>query len=172
MSSRFRGITTESQEPLGGKSVSNTRSKQVAAGLLVLWLTLVGVVVLWPTPVDSAARGLIKASLNWLHAAGVPSFVDYNLVETGANVLMFAPIGGLTAVLLPPAYRWLAVAGAFLLSLAIELVQDMLLPERFASLQDVLANTLGAALGTIAVWSWLERRAQRSPESDKTIGNP
>ena len=103
-------------------------------------------VVLWPTPVDAAANGLIRQVLSALHRAGIPDWFDDNLIESGANVVMFIPLGLLTALLLPSGLRWLTPAGALLFSGAIEWCQQSFLPGRYASLQDVWVNTLGAAI--------------------------
>jgi VanZ family protein len=51
------------------------------------------------------------------------------------------------------------VAGAAVAAL-IELLQFLARPERLASVQDVVANTLGAAAGAGVVWA-VRRRRQR-----------
>jgi glycopeptide antibiotics resistance protein len=74
------------------------------------------------------------------------------------NVLLFVPVG----VLLVAALRlpwWAATALAACGSAGIELVQGLFLA-REASLTDVVANTVGALLGAVAV-SLLRRRHRR-----------
>ncbi|MGM0929763.1 MAG: VanZ family protein [Actinomycetota bacterium] len=75
---------------------------------------------------------------------------------------MFVPLGFLTALLLPSGWRWLT-RGALLLSVAIEWCQASFLPGRHASLQDGWVNTLGASIGTVLAYTWLERRRNRRP---------
>ncbi|MET1153010.1 VanZ family protein [Arthrobacter sp.] len=145
------------------RGIPPERGRLTTATLLAVYIFAVALVVLWPTPVDAAARGLIQQVLSALHHAGVPGWFDYTLIESAANVLMFVPLGFLTALLLPSDWRWLTPAGAFLFSGAIEWCQQSFLPGRYASLQDVWVNTLGAALGTVLAYAWLERRRNRRP---------
>jgi glycopeptide antibiotics resistance protein len=49
------------------------------------------------------------------------------------------------------------------LSLLIEGTQALLLPQRVATPDDVLANTLGAMGGTLAAWTLLRRHRDRPP---------
>lgn len=80
------------------------------------------------------------------------------------NVLLFVPLGALV-VLLTARARWIAVLTAVLAaaagSTAIEVVQGAFLA-REATWQDVAANTVGAALGALAV-TLLRPRPPRSP---------
>lgn len=75
------------------------------------------------------------------------------------NVLLFVPLGALVALATRWAWWWVTMA-AVLASGAIELVQWAWLV-REASVQDVVANTLGAFVGSVAVS--LARRARRPP---------
>ncbi|MCG2620502.1 VanZ family protein [Arthrobacter sp. I2-34] len=115
-----------------------------------LYLGLLALIVLWPVPVDRPATGALQDVLDALHRHGVPAWINYGTVESAANVLLFVPFGLFAGLLLPRRRRWLVLAGAVLLSAGIELAQSSLLPERFGTVQDVLANTLGAALGAAA----------------------
>ena len=144
-------------------STTPARGRMLTAALLTAYILGVALVVLWPTPVDAAAHGLIQQVLSALHRAGVPDWFDDDLIESAANVVMFIPLGLLTALLLPSGWRWLTPAGALLFSAAIELCQQSFLPGRHASLQDVWVNTLGAAIGTVLAYAWLERRRNRRP---------
>jgi glycopeptide antibiotics resistance protein len=145
------------------RGASPERGRLTTATLLAVYILALGLVVLWPSPVDAVANGLVRHLLSSLHRAGVPDWFDYNLIESGANVLMFIPLGLLTALLLPSGWRWLTPAGALLFSGAIEWCQKSFLPGRHASLQDVWVNTLGAAIGTVLAYAWLERRRNRRP---------
>ena len=89
-----------------------------------------GLVVLWPTPVDAAANGLIRRVLSALHRAGMPGWFDYNLIESGANVVMFIPLG-LTDRPVAAIRLALAHAGrSVVFSAAIEWCQQSFLPGR------------------------------------------
>ena len=82
----------------------------------------------------------IDARISWLADPG----------DVVANVLLFVPLGFLFRVTAPPSSRkshWSTVGAALLASVALESLQ-LYLPGRFPSPVDVLANTLGAWLGS------------------------
>ncbi|WP_382307688.1 VanZ family protein [Herbiconiux sp. UC225_62] len=119
-------------------------------------------VVAWPTPVDVGSRGLIFRVLRMLHRHGVPEFVNYNVIEFTANFAMFVPLGFLIALLFGPRWWWAALIICAGLSVAIELYQYLLLPDRYATVRDVVANSTGGTLGAVlalAPIAW-HRRAQ------------
>ena len=60
---------------------------------------------------------------------------------------MFIPLGALIASLVWRSFWWVSGVLGLCLSLSIELTQYMLLPHRFATAGDVLANTAGALIG-------------------------
>jgi glycopeptide antibiotics resistance protein len=62
---------------------------------------------------------------------------------------MFVPLGFLVALTLPKRNWWLALLLIPAFSFGIEVVQGTFLAARFASGQDVLANTIGGYLGAI-----------------------
>lgn len=123
----------------------------------------VACVAFWPTPVDRPISRLLNRALYRLHDLGIPAWFDYSFVEFSANVLLFVPIGFLVAALLGRTLAWLAVVIGALASVSIEGVQWALLPARFPSAADVLANTMGAVIGTLLlVFVVSVRRRQRS----------
>jgi glycopeptide antibiotics resistance protein len=80
------------------------------------------------------------------------------LAGAAGNVVLFLPLGFLLPMLAPRLGRfWPAVGAGFALSAAIELSQVALPGVRRADVNDVLMNTLGAALGHL-----LYRRAERA----------
>lgn len=89
-------------------------------------------------------------------AAFSPSFRRGRLVGLIGNVLLFAPFG---AVLAARGLKGLQVVliGAST-SIAIEATQ-WFIPGRTTSLDDVLLNTLGTALGFVALVRWSSRYA-------------
>lgn len=127
------------------------RTRRIAQLLLAVTVVAVASITLWPTPVDEGGRSTLLLTLERLHARGVPTWVDYVLVERAANVVMFLPLGALLALLLPPRRRWSAVPVLAAVSLLVELVQHVALPQRSATGWDVLANTTGAVAGVVLV---------------------
>jgi VanZ family protein len=128
-------------------------SGRTTAVRVLATLTLIAVFVIgyWPVPVDRGMRSVLGSVLDRLAAAGAPDWVDYAHLEFGANVVMFVPLGALIALLLPRWEWWLAPIIGLALSLAIEFGQAMLLPQRFATPLDVLANTTGAVIGALVI---------------------
>lgn len=142
------------------------RWRRAAGGLLALVVVAVGFIVLTPGPPAPDGQSSLRRSLDRLHQLGaLPDFVSFGAVEWSSNVLMFAPVGFLLAGVLPVRRRWWVVPAAATLSCGIELFQKLFLPERVASLLDVLANTLGAALGLLVLTGlsrWMMRTAPNS----------
>lgn len=125
------------------------------------YIGLVLLITQWPTPPDPYGPGWVRTVLDVLHDAGLPQSVDLALLEALANVAMFVPLG----LLLPAATRWrpwVAVPAGAAFSTLIELSQLAFLPNRVPSIQDVVMNTLGAAVGAgvvLAVRAHARRRA-------------
>lgn len=130
---------------------AHVRRVAVAAGVYALFVLAIG---LYPTPVDRPIDGLLSRVLRFLHRHGVPRAFDYAFVEFTANIAFFVPLGVFAALLLLHRRWWLAGVIGFAASVAIETAQATLLPGRFASALDVLANTTGAFLGATAVVLW------------------
>ncbi|TQK18503.1 VanZ like protein [Microbacterium sp. SLBN-154] len=110
------------------------------------------VIAFWPTPVDRGAGPLLRAltrALPWL---------TYDVIEFSANILLFVPLGVLLAGILR-AERPLMLPVILATTLVVEGGQ-LLLPERTATLRDVVANTLGGLVGW-GIVIVLERRRRR-----------
>lgn len=110
---------------------------------------LVVAATMWPTPLDQDFGSAIDKVLAVLHRNGVPEWFGYNKLEFAANVAMFIPLGFLAALVLPARVWWLALIICPALSVAIEITQAATLSARFATLSDVIANSLGALVGVI-----------------------
>ena len=108
---------------------------------------------LWPTPLDKGYESSINRVLAVMHNNGVPGWFGYNKLEFSANILMFVPLGFLIAMLLPGRVWWLAVLICPALSMCIELAQSTFLAARFATISDVISNSLGGAIGTAAAFA-------------------
>ena len=125
------------------------RPQRVATWGLIAYFAMLAAVALWPQPVDRPVAGLLRSTLRWLHRSGVPGWVDYGFLESAANVLLFIPLGFLVTRLAGRGFWWLGTAAGLLTSCAIEAAQFLLLPARYPTAADVLANTVGALLGTL-----------------------
>jgi glycopeptide antibiotics resistance protein len=132
--------------------------------VLAAMLAVLALVGFWPTPVDQPAQGGIASVLDFLHAHGIPGWIDYSLVEKSANVLLFIPFGVAAALAYPDKRWWQNAALGFAVSGCMELGQLLFLHNRFSSLVDVVTNSggsvIGALLGTAALRTYQQRHAQ------------
>jgi glycopeptide antibiotics resistance protein len=88
------------------------------------------------------------------------------LAGAAGNVVLFLPLGFLLPMLAPRLGRfWPTVGAGFSLSAAIELSQVAFPGVRRADVNDVLMNTLGAALGYLLYR--LAARARRGPRAER-----
>jgi glycopeptide antibiotics resistance protein len=128
--------------------VLTTTTRQVAAGLAVLYAGAVAFTVFWPSA--DYASGSVNWMTDVLYGIGAPHWISGQLVEFLANILLFVPLSLLGSVLLDrwSTGFWLGIG--FAASTAIELAQLVFLGDRSATVVDVLANTLGALLGAHA----------------------
>ena len=121
--------------------------RRASAGLLA-YGALLAAVGLWPTPVDRPLDPLLFRVLGAIARFGVRPLDAYGVIEFTANVALFVPPALLLVLVMGVRRWWLAPLAGMLCSILIELAQHLLLPARFATLSDVIANTLGALIGT------------------------
>lgn len=121
-----------------------------AARLLLLAYLLVPLALtLGPTPVEELRSfgRVLRAAASVLTDGRAA--VSTREAEALANVVMFLPLGLLLPLALPRAYLSLLLACAAAASLAIEVTQYLVLPDRVPALLDVVMNTAGAAAGLV-----------------------
>jgi len=127
--------------------------------LLAVYLLAVARLTLWPQPAPDDVFDVVRFVVERLSGWDLP--VTYAGVEAASNVAMFVPFGVLVGLLVRR--WWVVVLLGCATSTAIELAQLALLPTRVPTVQDVVANTLGAALGVLALRLWSRRTAGRVP---------
>ncbi|MET4640094.1 VanZ family protein [Mycetocola sp. 2940] len=125
-----------------------TRLRRFTATAAILYAVVLVLIAFWPTPVDRPAAGSLNRLIAWFARHGL-DWITYSRIESGANVLLFIPAGLLLVVLLGAPWWWLSILGGMAASVAIELGQYAFLDGRFATIDDVYANTLGTAIGTL-----------------------
>lgn len=119
----------------------------IAATGLTLCLAVVLMATLSPTPIDQPYESAIERVLSVLHRSGVPEWFGYRWVEFSANIAMFMPVGYFLSLVFPTRFLWMAIPLVPLLSATLEAVQFFVLPARFATVNDVIANTIGGWAG-------------------------
>lgn len=107
----------------------------------------VSLIAFWPVPVDRSMGGTLGKMLSWLHSHGMPGLINYQFVEFSANIIFFAPMGAIMGLWIKRRISTIIISTY--ISIAIEAIQELFLPQRYSTVFDVLANTLGAALGVI-----------------------
>lgn len=121
----------------------------IVAVLAIVYGTFLAFVAFWPSPVDKPVRSQLSRVIEELHERGVPTFVDYAFIEFSANVMLFVPVGLLFGLIIPMRWWLLALLAGPALSAAIEIAQGMLLDQRYSTVADVVANSLGSAIGVV-----------------------
>jgi glycopeptide antibiotics resistance protein len=117
--------------------------------LLPVYLLAVAVIIFSPS--DDSGAGI----LDWLaDFLGAPA---YAAVEFTANIVMFVPFGVLVRLASVRLRWWMILALGFLTTVTIELTQSTL-PSRYSTVSDVVANTLGTAVGLGLTWAVVRRR--------------
>lgn len=121
-----------------------TRALLAAAALL-----LVAVLTLAPQMLVGPARA---AFLGWADAVTVPLFAGagYAEAERLMNTAMFVPLGATVALVLPRRGWPFAMLAGMAVSIAVEYAQTSI-PGRIPDAADVLWNTVGSAIGVVAV---------------------
>lgn len=91
----------------------NSLPWKIALGVYLVGPALVGY---WPTPVDKPIYGTLAAVLRYLHGHGVPTWFNYNVIEAGANVALFIPLGFLASMALYSRATWQLLSIGLLIS--------------------------------------------------------
>lgn len=132
----------------------------------VLYVVALAVIAMWPTHVDSGINVVDGSFIGrWLLAQNLSHAQAYDTIQFSANVLLYLPLGALAMLVASRTRWWHAVAVALTVSTIFELLQATLRPGRTADASDVLANTIGAAVGAgiLVVVRAVVRERQRTP---------
>jgi hypothetical protein len=115
----------------------------VLTGAVITALTLA------PRALVAPARG---AFMQFMDAVTSPLLVGipYGDAERLLNLILFVPLGATIALLLSRGAWPLAILAGWGLSTAVEYAQGSI-PGRVSDVQDVVWNTLGAAIGVVVV---------------------
>lgn len=122
----------------------------IARVLLVPYAIGLALIVWLPASIAGRVTGIAfriarYASENF----GIALSTSYTVFEFLANIALFVPFGLLLAAAWPRTSPWMVILIGYAVSATIELVQT-LLPSRYPTLSDVIANTLGTIIGCVA----------------------
>lgn len=136
---RNAGVTASVYRGRMLRAPADPRVRRFLLAALAIYVLALVLIAFWPTHVDRDA-GPLLAAIERLFP-----WATYRRLEFTANIALFVPFGLLLTLLVR---SWpLALGLGVGASLAIEVVQELALPGRTASVLDVLANSLGTAAG-------------------------
>jgi glycopeptide antibiotics resistance protein len=140
--------------------INYARIAIAARVVLPLYLAVVFWIVFSPadeaTTVTSWVAAILEA-IDDMRQAYTPAYV---VLEFVANVGMFVPFGVLVWLAFLRPRWWIVVTAGFATTITIELVQRTM-PTRYSTLSDVIANTLGTAIGLLLVHAVAARAVRR-----------
>ncbi|PZE73245.1 VanZ family protein [Curtobacterium sp. MCPF17_018] len=152
---------TSDKPRVDDRAPATWRSRRFATGLAIAYGVALALVGFWGSPVDAAGAPWLTRVLAAAHRHGLPERIDYAAVESLANVVYFVPLGLLVVLLAGARWWWAAIAAGLVVSACIETGQALFLPARTATVDDVVANGVGAVLGAVAGVLLLSRAARR-----------
>lgn len=131
--------------------VTGRRIRRIATTLSVGYALIVVGILLSPVGYSGAVHAVGEVVRGTL---GLEMIRD-GMIEAGANVLLFLPLGILLILLTRK--PWRGVLYGVLLSLCAEVAQ-FFIPGRVTSARDIVANTIGVLLGTVVGWLLVRRQ--------------
>ncbi|WP_456825347.1 VanZ family protein [Cellulomonas sp. P5_E12] len=135
------------------------RARRITIALFAVYLVGLARLTLWPQLGPDDGFDLVRTVLAWLGSHGIA--LTYSATEFTANIVLFVPFGVLVG-LLTRLRPWTVVGLGLATSAVIELAQLMFLPDRVADVRDLVANTLGTAVGVGVLL--VARRRSRTDE--------
>jgi glycopeptide antibiotics resistance protein len=125
--------------------------KPLALLALACYLIILVATSIWPKPVDGEGILSIITSELLQFTARTPAldWIQYNELEAIGNLLLYIPLGIFLVVFAPRTKTILVALVPVLVSLLAEGVQRLFLPDRYATINDVVYNALGGLLGIL-----------------------
>lgn len=122
----------------------------IATVLFVIYLAFVMWVTMSPSLDGIGVDSVADRVLTVLRRIGVPDAFGYMQLEFTANIGMFIPLGFLLGLALPGWGWWLALLILPAYSYGIEWFQGEFLGDRVSDMRDIISNSIGAWIGTLA----------------------
>ena len=139
------------QQPPPRPSTSGARVA-FAVTLLVVYATIVLVMTMWPTPSTQGREAAVDKVITVVHRSDVFDWFGYSAFEFLANVAMFVPLGFLVGLALAQRFAWTGLLLLPAFAAGIEATQMLLISDRYGTVQDVVANSIGGWLGLLAAF--------------------
>ena len=150
------------------------RTVGASLALLVLYTLFIAAITLTPQQMGTGPDTLIGHALDLFAAHRETAWLTYERVEKLGNVAMFIPFGFLAALHFGRRRWWLGFLFGAGFSAGIEIVQGTVLTQsRFATLSDLVTNTLGAGIGALlglcCLAAWPKRSTRRDSENELAL---
>lgn len=134
----------------------------LARVLLVPYTVALALIVWLPATAASKVTGVVFRIARFVSAhTDISLTTSYAVFEFLANIALFVPLGLLLVAAFPRANAWVVLLIGYSASATIELVQT-LLPSRYPTLSDVIANALGTAIGCLIARVFVRRHPPRA----------
>lgn len=126
---------------------------------MTAYAVLLATIALWPTAIEQPLTPQISRLIVRVERlTGMPALQVFDMIEFAANVALLIPFGVIIGLALGASRAWLGVLMGLTLGCLIELTQLWMLPGRFPSGLDVLANTIGSCIGAAIAFVVLIRK--------------
>lgn len=140
------------------------------------YLGFVGWLTLTPGSEAPTSSDLVLRVLARLQRYDELSWLTYDRAEHLANIALFVPVGLFLLLLVGTRFWWVAAAGAFALTSAIETAQRSI-PGRVPDERDIAANTMGALIGiavgvVLTLPATLRRQRARRARQEQRLRQP
>lgn len=129
--------------------VRRTAARIVLAFLSAVYLCAVGWITLRARPYGDDISEVLERLLAWFARHRLTEWVTLDRVEFAANVAMFVPLGVFAVLWFGVRRWWTAPVLGLAVSGLIEIAQALFLDTRVPDARDLVANTLGAAIGML-----------------------
>lgn len=126
-------------------------ARVVLALLSAVYLWAVAWLTLRARPYGSDLSAVLDRVLSWLAERPSTAWITFDRLEFGANVAMFVPLGVIAVLWFGVRGWWWAPVLGLVVSLGIETAQALFLDSRVSDPRDLVANTLGAVIGMLAM---------------------
>lgn len=142
----------------------------IARVMLLPYVVTVALIVWLPATAASKVTGIVFRLAGYVSEhSGISLTTSYTVFEFVANIALFVPLGLLLVAAWPRSNAWVVLLLGYSASATIELVQT-LLPSRYPTLSDVVANTIGTAIGCLAVRLFVQRHPAPRNVRASTVG--
>lgn len=123
-----------------------------AITLLCVYAAIVLVMTMWPTPITQGREAAVDKVIKVVSRSDVFNWFGYSAFEFLANAAMFFPLGFLVGLALARRFAWTGILLVPAFSAGIEATQMLLISDRYGTVQDVVANSIGGWLGLLVAF--------------------